>query len=81
MYPSKTPWLFVLQLLVIGASVITCLVVTGNPLALLALLLLWQAPPLVPGPDTPAMNDNPDGQEGGQSSNPQGNQIGFVHEQ
>lgn len=78
MYPSKTPWLFVLQALIIGAAVITCLIVTGNALSLFGLMMLWQAPPLVPGPDTPQNGSDPE--EGG-GEEQQGNQIGFVHGQ
>jgi hypothetical protein len=47
MFPSQNPLLCILQLLVVGLSVVATLVLTGNPLALFGLMLIWHPPALV----------------------------------
>jgi hypothetical protein len=79
-FPSKTPALYILQLLIIGAAVITAVVlgtvVMNQPLALLALFALQYLPvlpavPLVPeGPDFSSMDDGSEDDAGGYDGDP-----------
>jgi hypothetical protein len=44
MFPTRLPWLYVLQILAVLAVIVVTLVLTQNPLALLGLNFLPQVP-------------------------------------
>jgi hypothetical protein len=58
MFPSKFPLLPFAQLVAVSTIVIIGLLVTANPLFVLALWFAWGAPPFVP-PGMGAQDDEP----------------------
>lgn len=64
MFASKAPFLYVLQLVIVGLAVMIGIKVTGNALCILGLLLVWGAPPTIIDPNgrgAPKEDTEPEG--------------------